>query len=54
MKQFKTLKWICTLCGWTWDVLSVSDGKPLKEKCLSCESYNTSMVIQVPPIKSID
>ena len=52
MKRFKTLKWVCRSCGWTWEVLSVIiDDITPSEKCLSCESYNTSTVIQAPSIK---
>jgi len=52
MKKFKTLKWVCRTCGWTWEVLSVivNDNPPV-EKCLSCESYDTSTVIQAPSIQ---
>lgn len=52
MRQFKTLKWICRPCGWTWEVITVIiDGETPRERCLSCESYNTTTIVQAPSIK---
>jgi len=52
MRKFKTLKWVCRSCGWTWEVLSVIMGDKIPhERCLSCESYDTVTVIQAPSVK---
>jgi len=47
--RFKTIKWVCNNCRWTWETLTtVVEDEVVEDQCPECRSFETKEVIGNP------